>query len=155
MEIKLKIQISYLLTLLILLFTIPACCTHSPLNRSDDSSQISKTVLLFAETYGTGRMDEAAFITTMNFRDGLPASVWVAKTWPILKAYEYEKINTEILSTEIEGDKAIVIVQAKINTAGGNAVQKEIYYLIRFQGKWLVDDLQVMEEDVEATEIEI
>jgi hypothetical protein len=40
-----------------------------------------KTVLLFAETYGTGRMDETGQITTESFRDDKPVSVWVPETW--------------------------------------------------------------------------
>jgi len=86
-------------------------------------------------------MDEAAAITTVDFRDGVPGSVWVAEVWPKLKTFEYKKIKTEILSTKNDGDKAIVIAQSKISTAGGDSVQKEIYSLIRFQGKWLIDDL--------------
>lgn len=141
-------------TIHFLLFSISACCNHHCETAHKIQSEIGKTVLLFAEAYGTGRMDEAASITSTNFREGMPGSVRVAKVWPKLKAYEYKKIKTDILSIEIDGDKAVVIVQAKISTAGGDAVQKEIYSLIRFQGKWLVDDLQVM-EDVKTTGAEV
>ena len=34
-------------------------------------------------------------------------------------------------------------------------MQKEIYYLIRFRGKWLIDELEVLEEDVEFIDGEI
>ena len=133
-----------------LLFSLTACCAHNCTVNNNDANDIEKTVLLFAETYGTARMDEAAAITTMNFRGGVPGSVWVAEVWPKLKIFEYKKLKTKILSIKIDGDKAIVIVQAKISTAGGDAVQKEIFSLVRFQDKWLVDDLRVMEEDVKA-----
>ena len=140
---------------LLLLISIPACCTLNPCNDIDATSQVENTVLLFAENYGTGRMDEAAAITTMKFRDGVPGSMWVADVYPKSEHWEYKKITTEILTTKIEGDKAVVFAEAKISTAVGEALQKEVYYLIRFREKWLIDELEVLEEDVEFIDGEV
>ena len=139
----------------VLLLSIPACCAHNPCNDIDETSQVENTVLLFAETYGTGRMDEAAAITTMKFRGGVPGSMWVADVYPKLEHWEYKKIKTEVLTAKIDEDKAVVVAQAKISTAVGETVQKEVYYLIRSRGKWLIDELEVLEEDVEFIDGEV
>ena len=143
-----------ILIILFLVFSISACASFS-LNTNQDTEQIENTVMLFAETYGTGRMDEAAAITTMKFRDGVPGSMWVADVYPKLEHWEYKKITTEILTMKIDGYKAVVVAQAQISTAVGEAVQKEVYYLIRSRGKWLIDELEVLEEDVEFIDGEI
>ncbi len=147
--------INKLFIILLIMLSIPACCIHNPCKNIDETSVIEKTVLLFAETYGTARMDEAAAITTAHFRDGMPGTVWVAAVWPKLEKLEYKKLKTEILSTKIDEDKAVVVAQAEISTAGATAAQKEIYCLIRLQGRWLVDELEVLEDDVESIRTDI
>ncbi len=88
-------------------------------------------VKLFNENYGGPGMDKVADYTTANFRDNKPKSVWVVDTWRTLQQLKYKKLNGDITGSKIKGEKAVVIVQSRISTAAGDAIQKEIYYLVK------------------------
>ena len=55
------------------------------------------------------------------------------------------------MSMKIDGDKAVVVAEAKIRTAGAEAIQKEVYYLICSRGKWLANELEVLEGNVKQS----
>ena len=137
----------------ILLFSVIAACSFN--NKTDPPLSIDQTIYLYAETYGTARMDETGDIVTENFRDGKPISVWVADSWKTLHQLEYEKLETKILSTKIKKDHAIVIADGKIRTKAGETRHKEIYILEKVNGHWLIDDLRITDEDISMPEVEI
>ncbi len=49
--------------------------------------------------------------------------------------------------------KAVVLVEAKIEMAGKETTQKEIYYLIQEGEKWFIDDLVVNDGEIELEKI--
>ena len=141
-----------LLFFIALIFCLYGCSFN---NKPQPSLSIDETIHLYADTYGTARMDETGEIVTENFRDGKPISVWVNDTWKKLHQLEFEKLETKILKTKIERDKAIAIVQGKIKTNVGETSHKEIYILEMVDGRWLIEDLRITDEDVSMPEIEI
>lgn len=54
-----------------------------------------------------------------------------------------------VLESKITGDTAAVILDTKIKTKAADADQKELYLLIREDGRWLIDELQVGDEILE------
>jgi hypothetical protein len=112
-------------------------------------------VELFHKCYGNPCMDEVSDYTTPRFRDNKPKSVWVADTWKALHKMNYKKLNSALLDSKVKGDKAVVIVNVKISTVGGDASQKEIFYLVREGEKWLIDELVVTDEKVDVNKIQL
>ena len=86
------------------------------------------------------------FDTTARFRDNKPKSVWVVDSWKALQKIKYEKINNSILDSKVKDVKAVVIVKAKIRTAEGEASQKEIFYVLKEEERWLIEELIVTDE---------
>ena len=109
----------------------------------------SDIVNVFVNTYGGPYMDELADFTTPNFRDNKPKSVWVVDTWKSLKQIKYRKIRSSVIASKVKGNKAVVIVDATIETKAVKTSQKELYYLIKEDGKWLINDLVVTDEDID------
>jgi len=109
----------------------------------------SYIVNVFVNTYGGPYMDELADFTTPNFRDNKPKSVWVVDTWKSLKQIKYRKIRSSVIASKVKGNKAVVIVDATIETKAVKTSQKELYYLIKEDGKWLINDLVVTDEDID------
>ena len=103
----------------------------------------------FSACYGGPCMDETADHTTGRFRDNKPRSVWVLDTWKALQRTAYRKIQDRIIGSKATDDRAAVVVEAKISTLAGETEQKEVYYLIKEDHKWLIDELQVTDEAVE------
>jgi len=100
-------------------------------------------------------MDEIGEIVTEEFRDGKPVSVWMVETWNKLQQLEFEKLETKILSTKIKGDKALAIVDGKIRTKDGKTKHKAIDVLEMVDGRRLIDELRITDEDISMPELEI
>jgi hypothetical protein len=105
-------------------------------------------VELFSAQYGNASMDETADCTTEDFRDNRPKSIWIVDTWRALQRIEYRRLHSSVVGSKIKDNRAAVILNARIGTAAGETNQKEIYYLIKQGQKWLIDRLQVTDEDV-------
>lgn len=114
-----------------------------------------EVVELFDKCYGGPQMDEIADYTTANFRDNKPKSVWVVDTWKSLSRLKYQRLNSFIIDSKVKEDKAVVVVQAKISTAAGEASQKEVYYLIKETERWLIDELIVTDEEIDLNKIKL
>ena len=109
----------------------------------------SDIVNVFVNTYGGPYMDELADFTTPNFRDNKPKSVWVVDTWKSLKQIKYRKIRSTVIASKVKGNKAVVMVDATIVTKAVKTNQKELFFLIKEDGKWLINDLVVTDEDID------
>ena len=139
-----------------LLFFVSAGCVHRGHTPENESVQIEKTVLIFGESYGTVGTIDAANLTSTKFRDGIPAPVWAQRMRTRLELIEYRRLKTEIVSVKIiDKENALVIARADIKTIVGSATQQETYFLIRPHEKWLIDDMQVQEEETEFIEFGI
>ena len=100
-------------------------------------------------------MDEIADYTTPSFRNNKPKSVWVVDTWKTLKDIQYERLNSSVIESKVKGDKAIVVVEAKIKAVAGEVTQKEIYYLVKEGERWLIDELAVTDEEIDPEKLRL
>jgi hypothetical protein len=144
--------------LILFLFLMICCSNHQIPNRYNPGIKSPEQVVeLFQESYGTPRMDEIGFYTTPNFRDNMPVTVWVNKTWNSLKKFGYDKIDFKLLDAEYNDlkDHAKVTAAAKIETEACAATQKEIYLLVKDGDYWLIDDLIITDEVVDEETFEM
>ena len=102
----------------------------------------------FCARYGGPDMDTIAGRTTARFRDNRPESVWVLETWRTLHQLAYERLDETVSGVKTDGDKAAVVLTATIGTQAGRSTHKEIYYLIKKSEAWLIDELEIIDEDV-------
>ncbi len=93
-------------------------------------------------------LDTAVTLTTANLRDGWSQKEWVRTKKAPLAMTQLKFLGGEILSEEITGMQALVMVNAHISTIVGEQVQTERYRLLRVNGKWLIDDVTVVAEPV-------
>lgn len=122
----------------------------------DQHISTSNTIVaLFDKTYGTPEISDIAPHTTGKFRDNKPKELWVIDTWKALEDIKYKRLSSNVIDSIIKGDKAVVILQSEIYTVGGKADQKEVFYLIKEEGIWKIDELVVTDEEVEARKEEI
>ena len=76
-------------------------------------------------------LDTAATLTTANLRDGWSQKEWVRTQKAPLAVTQLQYLNGEVLSEEITGIQALVMVNAHISTIVGEQVQTERYRLLR------------------------
>jgi predicted enzyme involved in methoxymalonyl-ACP biosynthesis len=79
----------------------------------------------------------------------------VVDTWNTLNDIEYERLASSMVNSRINEDKAIVVYDVKIKTAAGETGQKEIYFLVKENEKWFIDDLIVTDEEVDLGKLEL
>jgi len=92
-------------------------------------------------------LDTAVTLTTINLRQGWSQKEWVRTKKAPLALIQLQHLNGEVLSEEITGIQALVMVNAHISTIVGEQLQRERYRLLRAQGKWLIDSVKVLEEE--------
>jgi hypothetical protein len=61
---------------------------------------------------------------------------------------------SSVIGSKVVGDKAVVVTEAKPSLAAGDVTQKELYYLVRQKERWLIDDLQVTDEEIDLDKIQ-
>lgn len=110
---------------------------------------------LFQRCYGEACMDEIADYTTASFREDMPKTVWIVATWEELQEIEYKTVSYTVLDSRVQADAAVVICQVAIKTVAGDANQKSVFYLIRDGGKWLIDRLDVTDEEVKGEKVQL
>jgi hypothetical protein len=153
-----SLHYNILSSFLIVIFLLSCCPTYSIENKySHNALSPEQVVELFHKSFGTSRMDEIGPYTTGHFRDDLPISVWISKTWDELKSYGYKKTKFKLLEKEYSEDKnhIKITVAAKIETDVGSAAHKENYFLIKEAGFWLIDELIVTDEIVDEEVFEL
>ena len=91
-------------------------------------------------------LNTAVTLTTANLRDGWSQKEWVRTKKPLLALIQLQHLNGEILSEEITGIQALVMVNAHISTIVGEQMQQERYRLLHTNGQWLIDDVKVVAE---------
>jgi len=124
------------------------------ISQAQEKSPI-EVVKLFGKAYGSPSMDEISNYTTPKFRDNRPKSVWVVDTWKTLKKIKYEKLNSSVIDTKVKGDRAVVVTEGKIKTMVGETAQKEIFYLVKKGGRWLIDQLIVTDEEIDLNKVQL
>ncbi len=91
-------------------------------------------------------LNTAVTLTTINLRQGWSQKEWVRTKKAPLALTQLRYLNGEVLSEEITGIQAIVMVKAHISTIVGEQMQRERYRLLRVNGQWLIDDVTVVAE---------
>jgi len=91
-------------------------------------------------------LNTAATLTTINLRQGWSQKEWVRTKKAPLAVTQLKFLGGEILSEEITGIQALVMVNGHISTIVGEQVQTERYRLLRVRGKWLIDSVTVVAE---------
>jgi len=115
------------------------------LNAVGSESSPSQVVQQWIAVYPKD-LNTAVTLTTANLRDGWSQKEWVRTKKPLLALTELRSLDGEVLSEEITGIQAIVMVNAHISTIVGEQVQTERYQLLRVKGQWLIDDVEVVAE---------
>ncbi len=91
-------------------------------------------------------LDTAVTLTTINLRQGWSQKEWVRTQKAPLAMTQLRSLDGEVLSEEITGIQALVMVNAHTSTIVGEQVQTERYRLLRVNGQWLIDDVTVVAE---------
>ncbi len=115
------------------------------LNALDSESSPSQVVQHWITVYPKD-LDTAVTLTTANLRDGWSQKEWVRTKKAPLAVTQLRYLGGEILSEEITGIQALVMVNAHISTIVGEQMQTERYRLLRVKGQWLIDDVTVVAE---------
>jgi hypothetical protein len=130
----------------VILMVFPFFCPSLCEGQQDSPIDVVRS---FSACYGGPCMDDTADHTTGHFRDNKPKSVWVVDTWKALRKTAYEKVHDRIIGSKTTEERSAVVVEARIRTVAGETEQKEVYYLIKKDQRWLIDDLEVTDEAVE------
>ena len=128
-------------------------CAHSISQQSSLSP--FEVVQKFHECYGTPCMDELMDLTTAQFRQERPKTVWLIEAWDALKKIKYEKVEHEVVKSKILKDRAKIACKTRIKTQSADAQQVEIFSLIKANDIWLIDDLDVVNEVLDLDKLEI
>jgi len=91
-------------------------------------------------------LDTAVTLMTINLRRGWSQKEWVRTKKAPLALTQLRYLDEEILSEEITGIQALVMVNTHISTIVGEQMQQERYRLLRVKGQWLIDDVTVVAE---------
>jgi hypothetical protein len=94
-----------------------------------------------------GRIEQAAEMTTMSFREGMSKKEWIVTQKPFLQNLGMKYVRAKVVNEETSEREARVIVQAHITTVMGDHPQDELYELIRGpDGDWLINRIEVYME---------
>ncbi len=115
------------------------------LNALGSESSPSQVVEQWVTVYPKD-LDTAVTLTTINLRQGWSQKEWVRTKKALLAVTQLRSLDGEVLSEEITGIQAIVMVNAHISTVVGEQMQRERYRLLRVKGQWLIDDVTVVAE---------
>jgi hypothetical protein len=107
----------------------------------------------FDKYYGGPQMDEITDLTTTRFRENRPGAFWVAKIWKVLDNLRYKRLASVIIESKIEKNSALVVLESEIQTKSGKTLQKEIFYLIKEKGRWLINELVVADDKADVSQM--
>ncbi len=91
-------------------------------------------------------LNTAATLTTARMRDGLSPESWVRTQKAPLANVQLRYLGGQILSEDVSGKEAVVVLQAHISTVIGEQVQRERYTLRPAEGRCLIDEVNVVAE---------
>ncbi len=91
-------------------------------------------------------LNTAVTLTTPKMRNDLTPESWVRTQKAPLANLQLRYLGGEILSEDVSGKEAVVVLNAHISTVIGQQVQRERYRLRRIDGQWLIDDVTVVAE---------
>ncbi|MCA9499887.1 MAG: hypothetical protein KC588_11895 [Nitrospira sp.] len=93
------------------------------------------------------KIELAADLTTMAFREGVSKEEWIATRGPYLRNLQLKYVRVKIAHEKMVGEEAHVIVHAHIVTLMGDQPQDELYVLLKSpEGRWIIDQVEVYTE---------
>jgi len=107
----------YLLSLLILIVLIPIAHAEENSPRA--------VVLQWTKIYGVDYY-RAADLTTLEFRKRKSKDEWADQISEILGSVKYRHLGGKVIEEQISGDRAMVVLDARIFTIVGSAKQKRV-----------------------------
>ena len=72
--------------------------------------------------------------------------MWAEQTEARLKSFGYQHFGGKIISSQISGDVATVVLRALIASGDGVAWKQETYTLRHVGRQWLIDTIEVTDE---------
>lgn len=111
---------------------------------ADDSSP-DTVVKKWTKLYGQ-KTTAAALLTTDRFRGGESPTNWGETTEVRLKSFGYQHLGGKVLSSQISGEAATVVLRALIASGDGVAWKRETYTLQHVGRQWLIDAIEVTDE---------
>ncbi len=129
--------------IILLSYLVGASLALSGISTSSPSQVVQHWITVYPKD-----LDTAVTLTTINLRQGWSQKEWVRTKKAPLAVTQLRSLDGEVLSEEITGIQAIVMVNAHISTIVGEQMQTERYRLLRVKGKWLIDSVKVIEEQL-------
>ncbi len=130
-------------TLLISLVPILSVCALalSSCNRGPDVSP-SAVIQGWLKVYPKDLMT-AATLTSWGMREGLSPNEWASRQKETMREFQF--VEGQIVSEEIEDNKAEVVVDVRISSVFGEQMQREQYRLsISDNNNWVIDERAVV-----------
>ena len=135
------LRLAALPAIILLSYLVGASLALSGTSTSSPSQIVQHWITVYPKD-----LDAAVTLTTINLRQGWSQKEWVRTKKAPLAVTQLRYLNGEVLSEEITGIQALVMVNAHISTIVGEQIQQERYRLLRVKGQWLIDDVTVLAE---------
>lgn len=100
-------------------------------------------------TYGVDHK-RAATMMTQHHRGGMSEAEWVETYASFLEYVKYKHLGGKLISAQEEEHKARVILKSSVDSINGPVVQHEIYDLVNVDGGWLIDFIDIKDENFDA-----
>ena len=116
------------------------------IGKAEDRLTPRQVVEQWVQVY-PNHLEQAARMTTREFRAGVTQKEWITTQKPYLQNLRMKYVRAKIAHEEIQGQEAHVVVHAHIKTWMGDHPQDELYILIKGpEGEWLVDKVEIYTE---------
>ena len=63
---------------------------------------------------------------------------------------KYKHLGGELISTEEEDNKAKIVLKSSVDSIQGPVIQYEVYDLLKVDGGWLIDYINILDENLET-----
>lgn len=108
----------------------------------------SEIVKLWIQFYPTD-MKAAAALTTKVFRKGQNEPQWIEAQKNSLGDSKFHYLGAKVISESIEGEDAVVVIQANFSSVIGEQIEEEVYHLkMQPEGGWLINAVEIKEDPV-------
>lgn len=129
----------------LLFITLSAGLPTTTLARADASSAYA-FVQKWVKTYGVDHR-RAATMMTKHYRGGRSEAEWASLYGAYLDAVQYKHLGGELISMQEDDHKAQVILKSTVDSIRGPTIQHEIYNLVKVDGRWLIDFINIQDEN--------
>ncbi|RMH09277.1 MAG: hypothetical protein D6704_01475 [Nitrospirae bacterium] len=89
------------------------------------------------------KLSQVVTLTTPAFRHHRSVHQWIATEQQAIHHTRFRYLTRQLVSAEIIGNTASIVLDARVSTDQGTHTQRERYTLHRFCTVWLIDAIQV------------